>query len=532
MNREDGLSPSGFARRITRPLALATIGILFAGLAVVAQSSGGAQRVTTTGRGGDLAPFARTATSPPDPLPAPAAVSAATDLAAAATTGTAAAVDNGAGAPPPVAAAPRPAPAPSVSDPAPATTANTNELVSAPTPAPVSVAAGVAQGSYTLHAVVAGTGARARLTAAGLRIAEFQVFDQHTVDVPVWVTGPDMPVGVESTDGGPIAVDELALAPAAPGFTTQGGTILDPLGRPFVPRGVNEWVYGLHSDGWGFSEADVAAMDAWGTNMVRLELGQQFAIPQMCRYDPAYLSRIDDAVRWITSRGMVVMLDLHWTTAGDPCGDVTLEPLADQLSIPFWLTVAARYKDNPLVVFDLFNEPHDVSASVWRDGGTMQGANHLIGGQQTWQAVGMQQLYDVVRSTGATNLIFASGTSWASEVNSHATTPLDAWGLVAGVHLYCNSCGGNLLADSDARVAGVRGELPVVVTEFGWNQDSGTYNANLIAWAEANGFGWLAYSWAAAPPQEFGLLANATTFQPSAQGIPVRDAMLRARSGG
>ena len=63
-------------------------------------------------------------------------------------------------------------------------------------------------------------------------------------------------------------------------------------------------------------------------------------------------------------------------------------------AITFWQEVATRYKDNPLVAFDLFNEPH-VPQSVWLDGGTLRPPT----GRPS-HAAGMQQLYDAVRGTG------------------------------------------------------------------------------------------------------------------------------------
>jgi hypothetical protein len=499
---------------------VAALIVLVMGLCVVARAAVDAPSTVET-VADELADLGRRAAATD---PSEQATAAPVETAGPAVDGGPAASPSGAGAPT-AARAPSTGPAATV---APAPAPSGGDLVGAPTAGGFSVPAGVEAGNYTLRGVVRANGARVRTTLSGLRVGELTVFGERTFAIPVWITGADMPVGVVAVDGSEVVVDRLVLEPAAATFTTRGPDIIDPFGRVFIPRGVNEWVLGLHADGWGFSEADVAAMDRWGVTMVRLELGQQFALPQMCRYDPAYVGRVDETVRWITSRGMVAMIDLHWTTQGDPCGDVGLHPMADELSIAFWQLMAPRYKDNPLVVFDLFNEPHDISDAVWRDGGTLEAAGGLLGGSRTWRAVGMQTLYDTVRSTGATNLVFASGNNWASEGAAHARVPLDAFGLVVGLHLYCLTCGGNLLADIDERPRAVRDQLPVTVTEFGWNQDSGRYNANLIAWAEANRFGWLAYSWVAAPPDRFGLLANTTTFDPSAQGVPVRDALQRA----
>lgn len=399
-----------------------------------------------------------------------------------------------------------------------------SELFSGSRSVPIVAAAGVAPGSYTLHAQLGGSG-RARFTIDGGAIAELSADSQDAIDVPVWIDSPDTAVGVEAVAGGPMTVDDVTLAPSTPTFTTRGPSILDPQGQAYVPRGVNEYAFGVRADGWGFSEADTVAMNDWGVTMVRLQLGEQFAVSQMCNYDPQYLPRIDAAIQWLNSRGIIALLDLHWTTRGDACGTPGLQPLGDDFSIPFWQTVASRYKDNPLVAFDLFNEPHDVSASVWRDGGRVtqgKGAN-----QSTWHAVGMQQLYDTVRGTGARNVVYVTGYSWGTDASPLTSNPLDGWGIVGEVHAYCPSCT-DLPPDIEGKVHAIRGKLPLAITEFGSDQDSGTFNTKLIDWAESNGFGWLAYSWAVAPPQEFGLLAD-SSFAPSRQGAPVKNALQRHR---
>ncbi len=43
--------------------------------------------------------------------------------------------------------------------------------------------------------------------------------------------------------------------------------------------------------------------------------------------------------------------------------------MPDRNSVAFWKDVAAAYKNHPAVIFDLYNEPHDVSWDVWLKGG-------------------------------------------------------------------------------------------------------------------------------------------------------------------
>jgi hypothetical protein len=294
--------------------------------------------------------------------------------------------------------------------------------------------------------------------------------------------------------------------------------VLDAAGDPVTFRGVQR--SGLSSKAWHFSwtDADFAQMAAWGASIVRIEMSHAFWLTSSCQYAPGYKSRIDLAVQALTSRGVVALLDLHKPTKGG-CSTPLLYEMADEPSLPFWTEVAARYKGNPLVAFDLFNEPHEIADAVWRDGGPLPG----------WTAVGMQDLYDAIRSTGATNLVFVSGQRWASDARVLLEHELDGYGIVAGVHSYCLTCGG-ALAPNLAWIDEVAAQLPLVITEFGWNVPSGDYNRNLISWAEAHHVGWIAYSWNAGDPAGYSLFDDWTSYRPSALGEPVFDALQRLRA--
>ena len=52
---------------------------------------------------------------------------------------------------------------------------------------------------------------------------------------------------------------------------------------------------------------------------------------------------------------------------------------------------------NPAVLYDLYNEPHDVSWEIWLIGGTIMDKPNTAarrGPPRTYQAVGMQKLLD------------------------------------------------------------------------------------------------------------------------------------------
>jgi len=243
-----------------------------------------------------------------------------------------------------------------------------------------------------------------------------------------------------------------------------------------------------------------------------------------CDYDPTYATKVDSIVDWVTSRGMVALLDLHFNTIVQ-CAAGDQHMMADQDSIVFWRQVADRYKGNPLVAFDLYNEPHGITDSVWLNGGTVTEAG------TTYVAAGMQELYDAVRSTGATNLVTISGNNWATRLPA---TRVSGDNIVYAVHAYtCPSlpppdCKSSSPLDPSSILSNyvtVGQTFPVMVTEFGWPSTSdGTYNANVIAFAEAQGWGWSVFAWDGTNSARFGLVSSVGLgrgYEPNASGVPV-----------
>jgi aryl-phospho-beta-D-glucosidase BglC (GH1 family) len=275
---------------------------------------------------------------------------------------------------------------------------------------------------------------------------------------------------------------------------------------------------------------NIAKMKEWGANTVRVLLNENSWSPNECGYAPGYAAAVDQAVQSITSRNMVALLGLH-SNARTSCGRSVQQRMADSPgSTTFWTSVADRYKGNPLVAFDLYNEPHDITWDQWLNGGTLTDTDGV-----RWQATGMRQMYEAVRNTGASNLAVVSGNNWANTAPP-PTDQLAGSNVVYGVHAYtcpvnpppiCTAPTPYQAPNNLAGWSSLARDRPVVVTEFGWpNSGSGTYNQSVINWAQAHAVGWTAFGWAPAGPTgpttpEFGLVSGATPGEPEASGMPV-----------
>ena len=230
-------------------------------------------------------------------------------------------------------------------------------------------------------------------------------------------------------------------------------------------------------------------MTSWNANVVRIALNQDFWLPGSALSDPNYPALVDDAITWAEMAGMDVFLDLHWSDRGVlgscPPSAGCQQLMPDANSLTFWSQVAARYQNDGRVAFELYNEPHDVGWDVWRNGGTTF---------QGWQAVGMQQLYDAVRATGAQNLVVIGGLDWAYDLSGVPANRINGYNIVYATHPY-TSTDRTLRppSDWDRAFGSLTGTDPVVATEFGVLNDTACttdYDSQLIQYADAHLAGW------------------------------------------
>ena len=146
--------------------------------------------------------------------------------------------------------------------------------------------------------------------------------------------------------------------------------------------------------------------------------------------------------------------------------------MPDENSLVFWASVAARYANNPSVLFDTFNEPYPTSWTVWLDGGTTS---------EGFTTPGLQSIVNTIRGTTASgSSTLASGTnaenicivggqqySFYYEGMSPVVDKAGGNGIVYSAHIYNNKggCNCNTLWEQNIDPALTYG--PVFIEEFG-----------------------------------------------------------------
>ena len=357
------------------------------------------------------------------------------------------------------------------------------------------------------------------------------------------------------------AVAGACLAQASPaaarqGLAVSGNRIVDRAGHTVVLRGVNragtEGGPGTSSrpvteDEIGWLGSDRPG--SWGAGAVRVLLGEAQwtgACPELSDAPERYQRRIDDEVRWITARGMVALLDLHTSTAG--CSSIARHAMPDApVAQLFWTSVAQHYAADPLVAFELYNEPHWVTEEVWRNGTKRAlfqdcdpdlSTTPLLACRATqprYQAVGMQELRDLVARAAPGHVVVVDAPEWGTA----PPTRLLRGPVVYGLHPYtCAGPGPCQTAQNDhanldvlRRWLPLARRAPVWVTEFGWPSrtplgrevDGSRYYRETLAFLEAQqpAWGWLAFAFDGSSSGAFTLTSSTSTYVPNGTGMPV-----------
>lgn len=328
-------------------------------------------------------------------------------------------------------------------------------------------------------------------------------------------------------------VDASVSSKIAPGgYYTNGASVCTASGSPHLFRGVArpslEWdPAGEWNDVQGIPRSDFDAMAAWHANVVRIALNQDYWLSGAALYDPTYQATVDRVVKNAEAAGLDVILDLHWSDRGvlsasiagqgqGQIGHADQQPMADQNSQTFWQEVASKYKDDGHVLFELYNEPHDIPWSTWLHGGDVK----------EYHAVGMQDLYDTVRRAGANNLVIAGGVGWAFDLSHVGSDPIQGYNIIYATHPYYPQ---DPEAQWDAKFGYLAAQdiAPVIATEFGDHTTActGDWNTKLTQYADARQISWTAWAWWAGDCA-FPALISDWAYTPTAQGAAIKAVLL------
>jgi endoglucanase len=305
-----------------------------------------------------------------------------------------------------------------------------------------------------------------------------------------------------------ISLGVLCCPPATSALevSVSGNQLVDGAGQPIrllgVSRSSSEYAC---AEGFGFFDGptgsrSIRAMKKWGINAVRLPLnpdcwlGTDGVKPRLA--GPAYQAAIDGFVARLNRAGLYVVIDEH---VAAPAGALALGiiPMADADQSPaFWSSVADHFAANHSLVFDLYNEPHDIGWDCWLAGCDVPAGGRFSERHPAYRAAGMQQLVDAVRSAGAGQPLMLGGVDYSRDLSGWlAHEPLDPLGqLVASEHNYGHHLA-PCLRGCKAAVAAVAARVPVVVGELGQTDCRHDYIDKWMRWADRRGISYFGWAW-------------------------------------
>lgn len=247
--------------------------------------------------------------------------------------------------------------------------------------------------------------------------------------------------------------------------------------------GKEMWLQGLNvpsmewsAEGENVLKSTEVAIRDWHANVIRLPLSQDRwfgKTDQQKDEGKAYRELVDQVVALGAGKGVYVVIDLHWSNAGVWGKYMQQKNMPDPHSLAFWQDVAKRYANHPAVLFDLYNEPRNVTWEVWRNGGEVtEKADN--GDALAYRTPGMQGLVDAVRATGAKNVVIAGGLDWAYDLSGvlkgFALDEKGGNGIMYATHIY------PWKSQWEQKVGRVAEKYPVLVGEVGCEPDKAQEN--------------------------------------------------------
>ncbi len=277
------------------------------------------------------------------------------------------------------------------------------------------------------------------------------------------------------------------------------------------PNAYGQWIMDPTDSKGGIFKPGFDSIAAWGVNVVRLPLNQYWWNNNTAGTNTAmgtYREQVRKIVEGFRARNIRVILDRH---TGDDVSATSKPIMATPTSKDFWQTLATEFKNDSMVVFELFNEPQSgIGWDNWLNGGVVNNVTYI----------GMQELYDAVRATGANNFVLIGGLDFAYQLDGVTCKESGATCTTREIKGYNIGYVTHIYPQYDAKRAVTSWEIddaagdpiyswkhfwlyladkyPVVVTELGPNQSLPTATchaetAQIIDVANKMTSGWMAW---------------------------------------
>jgi len=287
----------------------------------------------------------------------------------------------------------------------------------------------------------------------------------------------------------PVVTGPLALH-------TEGRWFMNEDNEKVILRGVNiaslEWT----NTGENVLQSLNHVITVWGANLARIPLSQDRWFGKASGQTDGgvqYRNIVDALVKKSMESKTYILLELHWNN-GNVWGQyIGQHKMPDSLSQVFLQDLATTYANNPAVLIGTYNDPHDVSWTVWLNGGEVK-ENFEQNGVTTpldFDTPGQQKLYDAIRATGANNLIVCGGLDWGYDLSGVLNGfAVNGTNIVYDTHPYPWKS-----TDWDGKWGDVGRQYPLLVGEWGAEETAVNkqYGTTMTNYLRYNKFCWTAW---------------------------------------
>ncbi|MBR3560848.1 MAG: cellulase family glycosylhydrolase [Oscillospiraceae bacterium] len=273
----------------------------------------------------------------------------------------------------------------------------------------------------------------------------------------------------DETPSVPTAVDTVSGGVSENGWLqVKGAQLCNAAGEPVVLRGMSS--HGLH---WFPQYANAQSIQntaAFGANLFRVAMytGEGGYLSQSAAVKKQLIAAVDAAI----AADLYVIIDWHILSDGNPSAH-TGEAAA------FFREMAARYGDNPAVLYEICNEPNG-GVSWSRD--VKPYAETVIA---------------AIRENAPKSVVLVGSPTWSQDIHEAAKDPLEGDNLMYTLHFYAGTHG----AELRRRVDDVRAKgLAVFVSEWGTSRADGNggvflkESAEWLDFLDARGISWANWS--------------------------------------
>ncbi|MBC8053472.1 MAG: glycoside hydrolase family 5 protein [Sphingobacteriaceae bacterium] len=251
-------------------------------------------------------------------------------------------------------------------------------------------------------------------------------------DEPVTTPKPtEKPAVVISTDPPVIQFGQLKV---------QGNKILDKNNKPVQLRGMS--LFWSQWEGEFYNESLVKWLkNDWRCTVVRASMGVGMPEGGYLKYPAAEKQKVIAVVEAAIKEGLYVIIDWHDHTAEQNT----------EASKAFFSEMAERFGDKPNVIYEIYNEPLDVS----------------------WVNVikpYSEAVIAAIRAKDPDNLVICGTRNWSQQIEEPANNPINDVNVAYSLHFYAASHKQWL---RDRTLAALNKGIAVFVTEFGTSEASG-----------------------------------------------------------